>query len=213
MSNRHGYIGTVGHTQAIKSNSGVFSPNEVIDLDSDNVWFNGGQLELIQTQSVSGVAQADFTSLGSYDVHFLTVNNLTPATDNVKVNVRLSTDNGTSFITSGYQFAVQNGFSDGTFSETNSTSYSRMRVAGSMGNDTNETANGYIYFYNLLDSTKDSFVTSHFSFIHPNTSLSGGFTFGGQVLPTQAVHNAIRVYVNSGNFSASISLYGIKAYT
>ena len=52
MSNRHGYVGTVGHTQAIKSNSGVFSPNEVIDLDSDNVWFTPGQLELIQTQTI-----------------------------------------------------------------------------------------------------------------------------------------------------------------
>ena len=72
MSNRHGYIGTVGHTQAIKSNSGVFSPNEVIDLDSDNVWFTPGQLELIQTQTVSSAtANLDFNSIVYYKVQFI----------------------------------------------------------------------------------------------------------------------------------------------
>ena len=209
-SNTYGYIADTGPTQAYGSNNGVFDPADINDLIAENKWSGVGTLELIQTQSVSGVAQADFTSLGSYNVHFLTLNNFTPTTDSRQINARLSTDSGTSFITSGYQFAIQNGYSDDTFSEINSTSYARMRIAGAVGNATNETGSGYIYFYNLLDSTKYSFVTSHFSYMHPNSTLGGGFTFGSQVLPTAAEHNAIRVYPQSGNFSADISLYGIR---
>ena len=168
-----------------------------------------GKLELIETQTVSGVAQADFTSLGSYNVHFLTVNDFKPNTDGADITLSLSTDGGTSFITSGYQYANQYGYSNGSFGEIKSTSYSRIRISAAIGNATNETGSAYIYLYNLLDSGKYSFTTSQSFGIHPNTSLGGGFAFGSNVLPTAAEHNAVRVYPSSGNFSADISLYGI----
>ena len=212
-SNKYGYVGVDIPEQSFQSNKGVFNPAEINELVADNKWTQYGQLELIETQNVSAVSSADFTSLGSYNVHFLTISDFTLATDSQQICMRLSTDNGTSFITSGYQHAIQNGYSDGTFSETKSTSQNRMRIAGNFGNGTNENGNAYVYLYNLLDSSKYSFTTSHAMGMHPNATLGGGFSFGSNVLPTSATHNAFQVRASSGNFSADISLYGIKEYS
>ena len=46
------------------NNKGVFNPAEINELVADNKWTQYGQLELIETQTVSSaVAQVDFTSI------------------------------------------------------------------------------------------------------------------------------------------------------
>ena len=217
MSNRHGYIGTVGHTQAIRSNSGVFSPNEVIDLDSDNVWFNAGQLEhLITTNVTSNVSTVDFTGLetyGNYNVFLLTLNDITIEHDNKLIGMEFLS-NGVASSTN-YQVAGQSCQADGTFNQVKGTSYPALRLTDNIGNATNECANGYVYIYNNLDSTKYSFITFHGLF-QTNSNVAG-CEFGGGVLPTARFDNGLRLHPDqngSSNFTGgNFSLYGIKEYS
>ena len=50
---KFGYITDV--EQSFRNNKGIFTPQEIIELDQENKWTNFGQLELIQTQSASDV--------------------------------------------------------------------------------------------------------------------------------------------------------------
>ena len=63
------YIGTQPNN--VKKNIGLYNPSEILQLTKDGSW--GGSLELIQSQTVSGVTQVDFTSIKEniYDVHLM----------------------------------------------------------------------------------------------------------------------------------------------
>jgi len=172
-----------------------------------------GRLELIQTQEVtSATAALDFTSIkeDEYNVHFMTFTKQKPETDARVLLVQFSTNGGTSFSSSGYHYSFESGRSTGAFFDNRSTSYAGIRINGNQGTASNENSNGYIYFYNLGDSSKNSFVTSH------NMSWTrtpeAEFWFGGGVDPNAQTVNAIRLTPDlSTNLDTVIaSLYGIK---
>jgi len=166
-----------------------------------------GKLELIETQSGSGVGQVDFTDLGTgYNVHLLTINDFNVATDGQPTGIRLS--NG-SFISSGYQWANQTGRAGGSFAENRSTSSTYLEIGRLNGNTTNEKLNGYVYFYNLEDSSKYSFLTHQTTYTN-EFSAEYMMSFGSGVHPTAEAISGIRLTSTSGNISvSSASLYGI----
>lgn len=204
----YGYLGQNTPNQTV-SNSGVFSISDVASLEKQGKF--GGSLELIEEQNItSSTASVDFTDLKNYDVHYLTYENAqTDTNPNDEIKIRASNDGGSSFISSGYQFAYQIGNANGTFAEVRSTSADSFRQGNDMGADANECVNGYCYLYNLLNSSKYSFTTQqNFSY---DRNPYGRFAFGGSVLPTAETHNAIRVYLQNGNIvEANIKLYGVK---
>ena len=63
-----------------------------------------------------------------------------------------STDSGSSYVTSGYQYAYQYVNTAGGAVETRSTSNTHIQYS-STGSDSRNN-NGYAYFYNLGNSTK-----------------------------------------------------------
>ena len=207
----YGYIPEVA--QSFGDNTGVFDPADINNLVKDDKWTQYGQLELIETQTVSSASVLDFTAIqeSTYNVHFLTVTNVDVGTDNAQLFIRFSSDGGSSFVSSGYQFAYQFGTAGGTFSESRTTSIGYLTFNTQIGNATNEVGNGYSYFYNLGDSTKYSFQTAQT--LHMSNASVQGFSFGSGVLPQTSTHNAIRLYTSSGTFSATASLYGIKEYS
>jgi len=178
-----------------------FGLSGAVDLES---------LELIETQTVtSSTSAVDFTDLGNYNVHFLTSNNFSSTQDAEVLLPTLSNNGGTSFITSGYQFAGQIGDSNGNFSESRSTSASSMAVLGKSGTGTGEHSGSFAYFYNLLDSSNYSMMTSHQ--IAWNDQPEAEFRYFSAVLPTAETHNAIRLTGGLGNIATVVlSLYGIK---
>ena len=191
------------------SNKGIFSPTDIYNLDRADKWTQLGQLELIETKTGSGVSAIDFTAIKEteYNVHLLTINDFQIGTDGQAMGLRLS--NG-SFISSGYQWALQNGESNGTFDQAKSTSSSYLELNRFNGNATNEKANGYVYLYNLGDTTKYSFLTSHITSTLEYTARYG-FEFGSSVHPTAETISGIRLFSTSGNISVtSVSLYGIR---
>ena len=209
---KYGYKGAEP-TQSFGNNTGVFDPNDINNLIADNKWTTFGQLELIETQTVtSTVSTVEFTDIKSsiYNVHLWTYNNA-QVTDGNKLAVRFGA-NSSSYLTSGYQYASQYGFATGGFGGLISTSVNYLwDMFGYNGNTGNQTQNGYAYFYNLGDSTKYNFATSH-SFGFEATSNSSITIFGSGVQTTAQSNNAIEI---SSKASGSIlqgdfSLYGIR---
>ena len=52
-SNKYGYVGVDIPEQSFGNNKGIFNPAEINELVADNKWTTFGQLELIETQTVS----------------------------------------------------------------------------------------------------------------------------------------------------------------
>ena len=210
----YGYIPEAPE-QSFGNNKGIFTPKDIYDLTRADKYTNYGQLELIETQTItSSTANVDFTNLGNYNVHFIAQSNVDLATDGVFTRVQLSSDGGSTFVTTGYHYARQRNYivgGTGFAQEGKSTNTSYVSILGSSGTSANEVGNGYAYLYNLLDSTKYSFST--FQAIS-RSSVDLDSWFGSGVLPTATTHNAIRVNASSGNIeNMNISLYGIKEYS
>tara|TARA_B100000424_G_C22747408_1_gene404095 strand:+ start:36 stop:680 length:645 start_codon:yes stop_codon:yes gene_type:complete len=210
-SNTFGYIADTGPEQAFRSNTGVFDPADINELLAENKWTNFGQLELIQTQTASGVSSVNFTNIQGnvYDVHFITCNDIDSSTDNEELQVRFSNDGGSSYESSNYQHARQYGNASGSFGEVRSTSVDAIDISNAIGNASNEKGNAYCYLYNLNDSTKYSFVTFHSSV--QNNSNVQTMAFGMAVYTQTETIDAIQVLLdNSSNISGTLSLYGIR---
>jgi len=192
------YLGT--QPNDVKKNTGLYTPSEILQLEKDGHW--GGSLELIEEQTVSSASALDFIDIKEnvYDVHYL-VGGFTQQSDNI--SIRLSNDNGSSFISSGYGWAQQEGQTGGVFGSLKSTSASFISYFALA----NDSGNSYCYLYNLGNSSKYSFVTNQ-SIGWFNTI--GKMTFGGGVQPTAQIINAIRIRPNSGTFSGTVKLYGVK---
>ena len=195
------YIGTQPNN--VKKNTGLYTPSEILELTKDGHW--GGSLELIEEQTVSSVSAIEFTNIveNKYDVHYMQIN-LSEATNDVLIQI--SNNGGTSYHTTGYQYAVQYGSVGGTFAEDKSTSGGNLFGLG--GSSTGLAKNTYMYFYNLGDSSKYSFSTQHFFSQHP--TLSYYFKFGGGVYPTAETNNAIRLFMSSGTMTGTVKLFGMK---
>ena len=207
MSNEFGYIGTAKPTQAVLSNSGVFSVNEHKELIEDEKILSFGQLELIETQTVSTVNTVNFTNLGDYNVHFLTVTNLQVAVTNTRLGVRFY-ESGVLETAGVYQWAYQQCL-QGSGGEFKATSHSSIPIQ--IEQPINFGGGGYNYFYNLIDSSKFSFLTNQ----HVRVSNAMIGEFGSGVMPQASEVTGFQIgsYDSSNeNFSLTASLYGIKAY-
>ncbi len=198
--------------QSFGNNKGIFKPKDIYDLTRADKYTNYGQLELIETKTGSGVSAIDFTAIKEteYNVHLLTINDFNVTTDGQPTGIRLS--NG-SFISSGYQWANQTGRAGGSFAENRSTSSTYLEIGRLNGNTTNEKLNGYVYFYNLGDSSKYSFLTHQTTYTN-EFSAEYMMSFGSGVRPTADTVSGIRLTSTSGNITVtSASLYGIKEYS
>ena len=200
--------------QSFGNNKGIFTPKDIYDLTRADKYTNYGQLELIETQTVtSTVSTVEFTDIKSsiYNVHLWTYNNA-QVTDLNMLAVRFGADSS-SYLTSSYQQGSQYGMTSGSFGVLGATSLNYLwDMFGYNGNTGNETQNGYAYFYNLGDNTKYNFATSHsIGFQSSNIPIT---IFGNGVQTTAQSNNAIEI---SSKASGSIlqgdfSLYGIKEY-
>jgi hypothetical protein len=205
----YGYIPEAPE-QSFGNNKGIFTPKDIYDLTRADKYTNYGQLELIETQTYSSaVSSVQFTNIKEdiYNVHFMTINNAILSGDNV--SSRLSTNGGSSYVSSGYQVASQNGNASGTFGESRTTSEVHLNVIGASSSN---PQNAYVYYYNLGDSTKYSFQTLQGTIDDDGTYF---MRFGSGVYPQANVVNAIQVLSPASvNFSSfDISLYGIKEYS
>ena len=168
-----------------------------------------GKLELIETQTASADSSIDFTSLGSYNVHFLTYT-LTGSSADVGLFSRFSNDGGSSFRDSGYYYAQQRGDGEGGFSEYKSTSMWAMQICNLANVATSgHSFSGYIYYYNLASSTKYSYQTNHSSYSDREAANTVAFNFGSGTSQVAETNDAFNIFPNTGNITGTASLYGL----
>jgi len=170
-----------------------------------------GKLELIHTETFSGVTNVDFLeSAGtfdtSYNVHFMTLSDIEHTSANSTTRIQYF-ESGVLETGSVYQYALQSGDAGGTFAETKSTGNTFIYLSyNNNGTATGDLESGYVYFYNLGDSAKYSFNTQQIVF-----QDNGLFRmdFGSGVLPQASTVDGIRLDFGGANTSGTISLYGI----
>ena len=207
-SNKYGYVADTGPEQSFQNNPGIFDPADINNLIADNKWTNYGQLELIETQTVSTVSTVNFTNLGDYNVHFLTVNNLQVAVTNTRLGVRFY-ESGVLETAGVYQWAYQQCL-QGSGGEFKATSHSSIPIQ--IEQPINFGGGGYNYFYNLIDSSKFSFLTNQH--IRVSNAMIGEFGSGVMPQASEVTGFQIGSYDSSNqNFSLTASLYGIKEYS
>jgi hypothetical protein len=215
MSNEFGYI-PESPEQSFGNNKGIFTPTDIYDLTRADKYTNYGQLELIETQTVSSaVAQVDFTSIqeSTYNVHLLTANNVQFASTGIS-NLGIRFFNSGVIDTSGYKMAYLRMSASGTFTETKSTNITHNRIntyAGGVSDNADGSVGGYSYFYNLGDSTKYSFHTMQSTFINYDGNFASNF--GSGTNNETSVVDGIRLFDSSGGkniVSGVFSLYGIR---
>ena len=201
---KYGYKGAEP-TQSFGNNTGVFDPNDINNLIADNKWTTFGQLELIETQTVSNVSSIDFTNLGNYNVHFFVINNHQVAVTNSRLGLRFY-ENGVLETGSVYQWAYQQQYSTGAeFRSNGNWSSIPIQIEQPIGFATG----GYTYFYNLTDSSKYSFLTNQ----HQRNSDAMIAEFGSGVMAQASTVTGFQLamYDSSNyNFSMTASLYGIR---
>ena len=201
------YLGT--QPNDVKKNTGLYTPSEILQLEKDGHW--GGSLELIEEQTVSGTpSTVDFINLDNnpYDVYLVQMSNFT-ASAQTQVLFRFSNDNGTTFEAgaSAYQFASQRMITNGGFAESRSTGTTYIGT-DVYTNTSTSNLNGYFYLYNLLDSSKYSFLTQQLSAI---LGANGRTSFGGGVYPTAETINAFQILAGSSTWtSGTAKLFGVK---
>ena len=130
----------------------------------------GGALEIIEKQTItSNTAAVDFDSIkgSEYDVHFLQAHNIKNATDDQQFAIRMSVG-GTFDTDNDYQRAIFTISADGGTDDSRDTNINQIFFTLNQGNATNEKGHGYAYFYNLHDSSKQSFVTMQTTTINVN---------------------------------------------
>ena len=204
----YGYIGQNTPNQTV-SNSGVFSISDVASLEKQGKF--GGSLELIAEQSYSSdVSTIDFTSIDEniYNVHLMVVSGVKGSVSTVSQGIRFY-ESGVLETASVYQYARQYNGVDGIFVEQRGTTRPYIPIMGRTLTTSVGNGNAYIYFYNLGDSSKYSFVT--FQDNTMDVDRGGLMMFGGGVLPQTSTVDGINWTIDSGNFTGfNIKLYGVK---
>lgn len=174
---------------------------------------SGSGYVLISSATASSSANISFTGLSStYFAYKIIMQNVAPATDNVSVFLRTSSNNGVSYDggASDYSYGrVQASHSGGTVSGNGITSTSEIVFFGSQGNAANETIYGEV---TIVNPSATSYCGIIFSIQYVNTSSLSFAAFGsGKRLSSSAV-DAIQFSCGSGNIATgNFKLYGIIA--
>lgn len=147
----------------------------------------------IEEQTASASALLDFINLSGYRVLRLTINNLKPATDQVACQIRISSDNGSTFLATS------------TYSSSSGGAVSAARLtivagAGAVGNAAGDGGfSGQVLVLDLNIAQKTKFIGNAV------WGDEGGAT-GTQILgwsqSAQTAMNAIRLMFSTGNITS-----------
>lgn len=173
-----------------------------------------GGWALIQRQSVSAVAQVDFTTgiSSTYDLYMFSLIALIPATDNTDLWLRITKDGGSTWrSTAGDYKHCKNILSDAaTNTPSGSTSDVKILACSACGNAAGESVDGTFILPNPASTTlkKSIFWQLGQNSSTPNSRFTTGS--GLYTLDAGAI-NGVRFLMSSGNItSCVIALYGLK---
>lgn len=170
--------------------------------------YYGAQLVRVSSQTASTSSSIDFTSIGGFQSYMLVYDDVQPVTAGATLNMQMSNDNGSTWITSGYQAACNvSVYTSATITNANSTA--AFLLSGAIKNsDGNQVANGAINIHKCNTGSK-CMIEGQSVYIDNSSSNTTNCVVFGQGGSTGA--NAFRMIMSSGNISTgTFTLYGIK---
>ena len=143
--------------------------------------------------------------------------NIVLASDDQRIQVTLSTDNGSSYSTSGYAQALHSGRSsdsDSTTTFRGAANKESLRITGGRFNSgaaTGEKTNFEAMYHGLRNSSADKFCTYMSAFADDSGTVAMQMGISGTTNVTAAVNN-IKFNTSSGQLaSGTITIYGVRA--
>ena len=180
----------------------------------------GGAFEKLITTTASGTSSITFDNTyftTTYRDYRVVCSNIRPASNDKIFQMTISSDNGSSFVSSNYQYAdfgidVEND----TFRVHRSNSADRFYIefGNNFGTGTGETLNMDMMIYDPLNqSSNNQYFMYHgqLSYVAENAEFTGGVIQGVNKSSSTAAFDAIKFQFNSGNITdGTITLYGRK---
>lgn len=170
----------------------------------------GGALILLEQQTASSSASLDFTSSisSTYDSYLIDLTDIVPATDAVKIGLRVSTNGGSSYVATASYKWIATATSASAIGFNGSNSDTVIYFNNILSNSTTEGSfNAKIWMKNPANSTAHkSFHGQSAGF---NTVDYIQWAFAGWYASATAI-NAFQILASSGNIaSGTVRCYGI----
>lgn len=164
---------------------------------------------LLDSQTASTSATLDFTTGidDTYDVYLFELVNITPASDGVELNLRISQDSGSTWKASANNYEWRQDMTSGS----SSTSATEIQIGENLGNAAAESYCGTVRLYNPSNTTKHKLfagMSTHWN--NAGTTLLELQACAGSYNADTAAINGVQFLMSSGNIaSGTIYLYGV----
>lgn len=172
-------------------------------------------LSFISKVTLNNDSTVDFTQFDSslYESYLFTFSNVIPATDNVTLLARTSTNGGSSYDSGVSDYSNIDFRADGSSQiDESGTVTSTIYLLGRLtpiGSDTNEHGvSGKVEIFGPHLSRR-TLLKSDFTYFNIAGNVNGGGVYASRQAASDV--NAIRFYFSSGNFeSGTITMYGLR---
>ena len=198
-----------------------YNNNSISDITAAAGIASGG-LNLITTNTISsGVSSSSFTSSidSTYDTYLFKIINIHPASDDVMFQFNVSDDASShSYDISKTTILFKSYHSEGdasggpgydnSYDHGNGTGFQGLNGDG-IGIDADQCTSGFMYFFDLANSTFVKHFTSKFNGMTSDDYLQA--TYVGGYFNTTSPITAIQFKYSAGNIDdGDIYLYGLK---
>ena len=170
----------------------------------------GGAWVELDTQAASASSAIDFDNTlitSTYSTFVIVYSGLESAADNSPLNLKLSSNNGSTFENCSFHTGIVRGNS-ASYGATNSASIGLINVAVSIGNAAGEGAAGIVFIDNPSGTTVSKFVHGSYSSKDFNGVSTGGHFIGGTNTTTAV--NFLRLDMDGNIDAGQFTLYGIS---
>jgi len=178
---------------------------------------NTGNLVLLSTQNASNDASLSFDSsviTDTYSYYRMVYVTFIPSVDGVNARIHVSSDNGSSYATSGYGrtqfYASRDDANDSDLHYKTGEVSNGLFLGGqfSLGGLNRENASGFVDMFSLRTVKGKSFI---FQSSYESNGGHGIYNGGQFYFDDASIINNIKISCSSGNIeSGTFSLYGVK---